>query len=338
MQFEDLNELIQAIREHPEWRDALLAVLLPPAVLELPAQLLAFRQEHQEQMARLERQIALQRADLERQIAQQRTDLEQQIAKLRQEMLERIEALRQEMLERIEALRQEVFERIEALRQEMLERMEALRQEVFERIEALRQEMYAIAKAHEERMNRIEERIAQMHAEFTEQFGRVWSEIDEIKADLKTIKDDLSMLKGRSLEEFYYRRAPAIFGRYLTGVKVLSPDALEQMLEQRAPLVPEEADSLYDADLFVQGVRKSDQQQVIAVMEISWVADRSDAERAKARAQIVARRGLIALPVVAGSTFTLSVIEMAEAGEVTLLTDGHFKYAQALTATSQPQG
>lgn len=326
MKFEDLNELIQAIREHPEWRDALLAALLPLAVLELPAQLLAFRQEHQEQMARLERQIAQQRADLERQIIQQRADLEQQIAKLRQEMLERIEALRQEMLKRIEALRQE-----------MLERLELLRQEVFERIEALRQEMYAIAKAHEERMNRIEERIAQMHAEFTEQFGRVWREIDEIKADLKTIKDDLSMLKGRSLEEFYYRRAPAIFGRYLTGVKVLSPDALEQMLEQQAPLVPEEADSLYDADLFVYGVRKSDRQPIIAVMEISWVADRLDVERAKARAQIVARRGLTALPVVAGNTFTLSVIEMAESGEVALLTDGHFKYAQALTASSEPQ-
>jgi hypothetical protein len=59
MKFEDLNELIQAIREHPEWRDALLAVLPPPAVLELPAQMLAFRQEHQEQMARLERQIRM---------------------------------------------------------------------------------------------------------------------------------------------------------------------------------------------------------------------------------------------------------------------------------------
>ena len=318
MKFEDLNELIQAIREHPEWRDALLAALLPPAVLELPAQLLAFRQEHQEQMARLERQIV-----------QQRADLEQQIAKLRQEMLERIEALRQEMLERIEHLRQEMYA-IAKAHEERMERIE-------ESIERLRQEMYAIAKAHEERMERIEERIAQMHAEFTEQFGRVWREIDEIKADLKAIKDDLSMLKGRSLEEFYHRRAPSIFGRYLTGVKVLSPDALEQMLEPHAPLVPEEADSLYDADLFVYGLRKSDRQPVIAVMEISWVADRFDVERAKARAQIIARRGLNALPVVAGHTFTLSVIEMAEGGEVALLTNGHFKYAQALMASSEPQ-
>jgi len=327
MKFEDLNELIQAIREHPEWRDALLAVLLPAAVLELPVQMLVFRQEHQEQMARLERQIAL-----------QRTDLEQQIANLRKEMMERIEALRQEMLERFESLRREVFKRIENLRQEMYaiakaheERMDRIE----ESIERLRQEMYAIAKAHEERMQRIEERIAEMHAEFTEQFGRVWREIDDIKADLKAIKDDLSLLKGRSLEEFYYRRATSIFGRYFTGVKVLAADAVEQMLEQYAPLVPEEADALYDADLFVYGVRKSDQQPLIAVMEISWVADRSDVERASARAQIIARRGLQAVPVVAGQTFTMTVIEMAEAGEVALLTDGHFKFAQALLATPE---
>ena len=324
MKFEDLNELIQAIREHPEWRDALLAVLLPPAVLELPAQMLAFRQEHQEQMARLERQIALQRAEHE-----------EQIAILRQEMLERIEALRQEMLERIEALRQEMLERIEALRQEMFERIETVRQEMLERIEELRQEMYAIAKAHEERMNRIEQRIAEMHAEFTEQFGRVWREIDIIKADIKAIKDDLSVLKGRSLEEFYYRRAPAIFGRYLTGVKVLPPDELEQMLEPHAPLSPEEADSLYDADLYVYGRRKSDRQPVIAVLEISWVADKSDADRARARAQIIVQRGFYAIPVVAGNTFTLSAVEMGEAGEVVLLADGHFKFARSLIGTAQ---
>ncbi|GBC93670.1 hypothetical protein HRbin15_02172 [bacterium HR15] len=335
MKFEDLNELIQAIREHPEWRDALLAALLPPAVLELPAQMLAFRQEHQEQMARLERQIALQRADLEQQIANLRKEMLERIEALRQEMLERFEALRQEVFARIEALRQEVFARIEALRQEVFERIEALRQEVFERIEALRQEMYAIAKAHEERMQRIEERIAEMHAEFTEQFGRVWREIDDIKTELKAIKDDLSLLKGRSLEEFYYRRAPAIFGRYFKGVKVLTADAIEQMLEQHVPLVPEEADALYDTDLFVYGVRKSDQQTIIAVMEISWVADRSDVERASARAQIIARRGLQAVPVVAGQTFTMTVIELAEAGEVALLTDGSFKFAQALLATSE---
>jgi hypothetical protein len=333
MKFEEVDELIQAIREHPEWRDALLAALLPPAVLELPAQMLAFRQEHQEQMARLERQIALQRAEHEEQIATLRKELLERIEALRQEMLERIEALRQEVFARIEALRQEMLERIEALRQEVFARIEALRQEMLERIETLRQEMYAIAKAHEERMNHIEQRIAEMHAEFTEQFGRVWREIDVIKADIKTIKDDLSVLKGRSLEDFYYRRAPAIFGRYLTGVKVLSPDALEQMLETRIPLSPEEADSLYDADLYVYGMRKSDRLPVIAVLEISWVADKSDVDRAQARAQIIARRGFFAIPVVAGNTFTLTAVEMAEAGEVALLADGRFKFAQALGAT-----
>jgi len=316
MKFEDLNELIQAIREHPEWRDALLAVLLPPAVLELPAQMLAFRQEHQEQMARLERQIALQRAEHEEQIAALRQEM-QTIAKSHEVRMNGIE------------------ERIEALRQEMLERIEALRQEMLERIEELRQEMYAIAKAHEERMNRIEQRIAEMHAEFTEQFGRVWREIDIIKADIKAIKDDLSVLKGRSLEEFYYRRAPAIFGRYLTGVKVLPPDELEQMLEPHAPLSPEEADSLYDADLYVYGRRKSDRQPVIAVLEISWVADKSDADRARARAQIIVQRGFYAIPVVAGNTFTLSAVEMGEAGEVVLLADGHFKFARSLIGTAQ---
>jgi uncharacterized protein involved in tolerance to divalent cations len=305
MKFEDLNELIQAIREHPEWREALLAALLPPAVLELPAQMLAFRQEHQEQMARLEHQIAMQRAEHEEQVAALRQEM-QAIAKAHEERMNRIE------------------ERIEALRQEMLER-----------IEALRQEMYAIAKAHEERMNRIEQRIAEMHAEFTEQFGRVWREIDIIKADIKAIQDDLSVLKGRSLEDFYYRRAPAIFGRYMTGVKVLPPDELEQMLEPQAPLSSEEADSLYDADLYVYGRRKSDRQPVIAVLEISWVADKSDVERARERAQIIARRGFYAIPVVAGNTFTLTAVESGETGEVVLLTDGRFKFAKSLIGTPQ---
>jgi tetrahydromethanopterin S-methyltransferase subunit G len=334
MKFEDLNELIQAIREHPEWREALLAALLPPAVLELPAQMLAFRQEHQEQMARLEHQIAMQRAEHEEQVAALRQEM-QAIAKAHEERMNRHEERMNRIEERIEALRQEMLERIEALRQEVFARIEALRQEMLERIEALRQEMYAIAKAHEERMNRIEQRIAEMHAEFTEQFGRVWREIDIIKADIKAIQDDLSVLKGRSLEDFYYRRAPAIFGRYMTGVKVLPPDELEQMLEPQAPLSSEEADSLYDADLYVYGRRKSDRQPVIAVLEISWVADKSDVERARERAQIIAQRGFYAIPVVAGNTFTLTAVESGETGEVVLLTDGRFKFAKSLIGTPQ---
>jgi hypothetical protein len=104
------------------------------------------------------------------------------------------------------------------------------------------------------------------------------------------------VLKGRSLEEFYYRRAPAIFGRYMTGVKVLPPNESEQMLEPHAPLSSEEADSLYDADLYVYGRRKSDRQLVIAVLEISWVAEGSDVERARARAQIIAQGGILRYP------------------------------------------
>jgi hypothetical protein len=178
-----------------------------------------------------------------------------------------------------------------------------------------------------------ERAFAEMRERFArvdEQFAEVRAEQQRQAAEQRRQANDIAKLKGFVLELIFDRRAPAVFGRYWRRVKVVPATEICELAESIQPLTPEEEESLYRADAYVMGVRKSDGREIIGVVEVSWMVDIGDVERAQRRAEVLMQRGLLAVPVVAGGEATQTAEQAAQQGECALLLNGIFKYPSAV--------
>jgi hypothetical protein len=187
------------------------------------------------------------------------------------------------------------------------------------------------------RFVQVDTEIASVRAEMREGFARVDEQFAEVRAEQqrqaaeqRRQANDIAKLKGFVLELIFDRRAPAVFGRYWRRVKVVPATEICELAESIHPLTPEEEESLYRADAYVMGVRKSDGREIIGVVEVSWMVDIGDVERAQRRAEVLMQRGLLAVPVVAGGEATQTAEQAAQRGACALLLDGIFKYPSAV--------
>jgi DNA repair exonuclease SbcCD ATPase subunit len=146
----------------------------------------------------------------------------------------------------------------------------------------------------EERFTQVDQEIANVRAEMREGFARVDEQFAEVRAEQqrqaaeqRRQANDIAKLKGFVLELIFDRRAPAVFGRYWRRVKVVPATEICELAESIQPLTPEEEESLYRADAYVMGVRKSDGREIIGVVEVSWMVDIGDVERAQRRAEVL---------------------------------------------------
>lgn len=154
--------------------------------------------------------------------------------------------------------------------------------------------------------------------------GRVEAGFAAAAKDRKEMRQTLGDLKGKGREQYYHRRADAIFGSYLKGGrKVTSPvgerlhDAVEAgaiSVQQRVQVMA--ADLLWGGRLYKTG------EKVILVVEASWLAEESDVSRAVKRAAILREIGLKALPVVAAAEWAEGIPEMAREHEMVMVTGG----------------
>ena len=196
--------------------------------------------------------------------------------------------------------------------------------EGFARVDA---EIASVRAEMREGFARVDERFAQVD----EQFAEVRAEQQRQAAEQRRQANDIAKLKGFVLELIFDRRAPSVFGRYWRRVKVVTAPEICELAESVQPLTPEEESLLYRADAYVMGVRKSDGREIIGVVEVSWMVDIGDVERAQRRAEVLMQRGLLAVPVVAGGEATQTAEQAAQQGECALLLDGIFKYPSAVS-------
>jgi hypothetical protein len=187
------------------------------------------------------------------------------------------------------------------------------------------------------RFVQVDTEIASVRAEMREGFARVDEQFAEVRAEQqrqaaeqRRQANDIAKLKGFVLELIFDRRAPSVFGRYWRRVKVVTAPEICELAESVQPLTPEEESLLYRADAYVMGVRKSDGREIIGVVEVSWMVDIGDVERAQRRAEVLMQRGLLAVPVVAGGEATQTAEQAAQRGACALLLDGIFKYPSAV--------
>ena len=300
MAFQTIEDLLKAIREHPEWREELRRVILTEELLQLP--------ERFERLSAIVQQLVV----LVQQLVEQGARHDEEIRQLRKEFHEH----RQEFLahrEEFLQLRKEFYEHrqeFQAHREEFLQ----LRAEV----EQLRKEFYE----HRQEFQAHREEFLQLRKEFYEHRQEFYEFRQETNSRLYRLERDMAELKGSDRERYYRERAGAIFGRYLRRVRLVDFSELYEELDSREPLTQEELLEVSLLDAVVEGRRKSDGTPVLLAIEASWSIYPDDVQRALARAQIIAKRGYTVYPVVAGKYAEEGLIESARRLGVLVVLDG----------------
>ena len=134
-------------------------------------------------------------------------------------------------------------------------------------------------------------------------------------------------LTGFMIEQRYRQRAHAYFAPIARRIHVLSGDELDALLDnalERGVLQEREAQELRWADAVIQG--RPDGEPVYLVIEASAVVDARDVERAASRAALLAMAGVLALPVVAGTTVIPDAFRQARERDVWVVTDGRIEH------------
>lgn len=204
-------------------------------------------------------------------------------------------------------------------------------------------ELAEIQRRHEERLTRVEERLAGVEerltrletvvAELAEAQRRTEQRVEELaeaqrrtEQQVQRLTDRVAQNTGEILEVRYYLRAGTFFWRILLQPQVVSFADLVPFIQGR--LDEAQVDDLSLSDLILRGqlrpplgAEKSHPEAYLAV-EVSAVVDREDVERALRRASLLRQAGLLALPVAAGGNATAGAREEAEAKGVILQLDG----------------
>ena len=158
--------------------------------------------------------------------------------------------------------------------------------------------------------------------------GRIGSLTEQVEALTHVVgglKSDVADLKGIGLENQYWTRGHAYFGRLLHRAHVLSSDEIISLLEDAAKsgmLSAIQVDEILLADIIVSGKRREDGSEVYLVVEVSWGVGVHDVERAANRAKLLSQIGTPALPVVAGKWITPDAQQLAELEKAWQLANG----------------
>jgi predicted RNase H-like nuclease (RuvC/YqgF family) len=145
-------------------------------------------------------------------------------------------------------------------------------------------------------------------------------DVDTLKKDVATLKKDVAYLKGSDRERWYRDRAHAVFGRIILKGKPFEEKAAEILWDayKRGQISKEERDEVLSADLLWSGER--DGKFVVLVVEVSFTISQDDVERAKKRAEILRKLGILAIPVVGG----VEIGKDVKLDDVVCIVDGKF--------------
>ena len=183
-----------------------------------------------------------------------------------------------------------------------------------EQLADLRREVAELRRDFERRFNRVEARL-----------DRLTDDVEQLKSDVGRLTDDVGELKGQGLEYRYRENAPSYFSGLIRRCRVVGSPQLNELLEDavdRGVLSQGDLNNVTLADLVVRGRRLADRQEVMMVVEISWVIDRNDVRRAADRAALLAKMGTPVMPVVAGVSITEPAAAMARHLNVRQLLNG----------------
>jgi hypothetical protein len=175
----------------------------------------------------------------------------------------------------------------------------------------------------EERQDRLEKKVDKLGEEvglLKKDVDTLKKDVDTLKRDVATLKKDVAYLKGSDRERWYRDKAHAVFGRLVLKGKPFEEKAVEILWDayKRGQISKEERDEVLSSDLLWSGER--DGKFVVLVVEVSFTISQYDVERAKKRAEILRKLGILAIPVVGG----VELGKQVKLDDVVCIVDGKF--------------
>jgi DNA repair exonuclease SbcCD ATPase subunit len=345
-EIKDFRDLVDLLTQHPELRAPLRALLLSEELLALPAHFARLMEaqrrldERIEQLATTMRELTAAQLRTEQrleELAQAQARTEQRVEELAQAQL-RTEQRVEELAQAQARTEQRVEELAQALRQleKRIDQLAEAQLRTEQRVEELAQAQARTEQRVEElaqALRQLEKRVDQL----AEAQLRTEQRVEELaQAQLRTeqrLRDLSSEFRGDRLERKYRDRAPAYFGKIIRRARVVSVEALDDLLPETSDeFSDEEREQLFAADLIVRGVEPTERTEVYLVVEISVVVDLQDVTRALDRAQLLAKvLGKKTIPVVAGERITRGARAAAAAQGVWCVLDGRAKEPAAVT-------
>jgi exonuclease VII small subunit len=220
---------------------------------------------------------------------------------------------------------------------ETVARLEANQERLIKSYERLA-ETVARLEANQERLTDIVERLDTRVARLETDVAGLKTDVAGMKTDMKEVRHTQRDLKESSFERYYRDKATSIFGWYVKRGRDMTDEIADRMQDAEAAgqISEDEFIQVLAADLLwggqlrrpvssvaeqaESGMRKAE--QVILVVETSWLAEVTDVERAVARATTLRKIELRALPVVAGREWTQEAIEAAHQQGAVIAADG----------------
>ena len=308
-QIETMTDILRILREDPEARQQLRALLLTEEILELPAKV-ARLTDMVEQLTGLVRELTA---------AQKATD----------ERLTRFIAYQEGVNARQETAIQELREssaRQETAIQELREFKD--RQEVFNQeqreFNQEQREVNARQEAAIQELREFKDRQEVFNQEQREFNARTDHRLDNLETKVDYLLGD--NFEAR-MERAIMPRLARHYGLHSTVLLQSQFTLPNSHFEQRlnaavtaAKITRDQADTLRQADFIVRARRESDQAEVFCVVEVSWTVDQHDIARVRIWADILAAAGADRVyPLVVGREIPEPRQSEAAAAQVELL-------------------
>ena len=319
---EDLRDLAELLRAHPEWREPLWALLASEEVRRMPERM----ERSFQRAARLI--LALCRAQRQhyKEFVAHRAETDRRFAELAEAQRRTEESLRR-LAEEFAAHRQEFI----AHRQEFIAHRQefiAHRQEFLEfRAEVDRRfaELAEAQRRHYEEFAAYRAETDRRFAELAEALRILTERVDRMERRQEDHSRDLGRLKSMRLEALY-REDPGLFRPLLRRAAVVPSARKMELLEEAEAagrITAEEVDRAAPLDALVEGFHRREDRRVYLAVEISWQGTTKDVARAAERAAVFAQAlGAEVIPVVAAKELTAPARRMARARGVWWLQDG----------------
>ncbi|MFN8534712.1 MAG: hypothetical protein U0556_14340 [Dehalococcoidia bacterium] len=306
--FEDFEDLLRILDEHPDWRDQLRRRLLSDEFLHLPY----LTQKIDDRLSRLEETVqALLDAHARSDVRLSRIEAAIEIlaqaqarTEVRLEELAQAQARTEVRLEELAQAQARTEVRLEELAQAQV-RTEARLEELAQaqaRTEARLEELAQAQARTEVRLEELAQAQARTEAavqETTTTVARLEARLEETVVAVRRLDTRVGRLQGDSLERRYRERAGSYFGGLLRRPRPVDLNDLRDSIEDR--LTADEVEEALRADLFVRGsLRAEPGREILIVLEVSAVIDAHDIGRALRRARLLRQAGHHAVAAVGG--------------------------------------
>lgn len=217
----------------------------------------------------------------------------------------------------------ETFEDILKALKERPDWLEELRRIILtEELISLPQEFEKFRKEEFQPLKEKVDKIEQDVAILKQDVAILKQDVAILKQDVTLLKQDVADLKGDNFERKVRERAPSYFGKLIRRCRLISSQELADILDDAIDngiISESERDDALNADVVVTGFLKHDKKKVVLVTEVSIKIDKTDVEKAFARAEVIGKAmNFPAIPVVIGKEFTEGAKTRAEELKVIL--------------------